>query len=347
MLTIDKIVRIEDQKRWNQLLEEFVDSNHTWNYSKIVQNEKKIEHVAVYSQNKLIALFQTRIKVLPLLGLGIVYIFKGPIWQKKHQQNKLETLTQILIAIKDEYLKKQILLLRIRPLVYSDQFSENNFISLINGYFRYRKVFYKTLILDLNKSLEEIRKKFKQKWRNHLAKSERNGLQIVRGSDSKLFDDFIQIYNQMITRKKFKTSVNIYAVKKLNEILDYFYKLKIIVSYKDSIPVSGIIFSCLGETGISIFRATNDQGMKLCASYLIQYETIKWLMELGAKRYDLGGIDPGKNPNVFNFKAGITTCQATDFGIIEAYRSKLLKGLSFSSEYLKGWAGYLAALIGL
>jgi lipid II:glycine glycyltransferase (peptidoglycan interpeptide bridge formation enzyme) len=293
-----------------------------------------IKHEAIFYNDEIIAITQVRVKSIPLINKGIAYIFKGPIWQKKNNINKIEKFVKVLQTLQEEYSKKKNLLLRIRPFIYSDLLIENEFDSLIKYNFIRINQIGSTLILNVTEDLEDIRKNFKQNWRNHLNKSEKNNLIIRRGNNTELVNDFLELYYSMIKRKQLKEGVNIKRFYQLNNQLDENNKVKVIVSYKDEKPISGIIFSHLGNTAISLFRASNEVGMKLNASYLIQYETIKWLKEMGSERYDLGGIDIIKNPHVYDFKSGITKNIVTDFGIIETNDNILSKYLVQSAEYM-------------
>ncbi len=326
---------VEDKNEWHSLMLEFIDSNiyHTWNYSKIVQKEKRIKHIAFYRQNELICIFQIRIKTLPLINRGIAYIFKGPIWQKRNKNNCINDFLLILEKLKEFYVRDQRLLLRIRPYIYSDQFAEETFDSELNPDFIRIKNLYRTLVLDLSPDLIEIRKSFRQNWRNHLNKAEKNNFYIKRGTNEDLFNDFLALYNSMMKRKKFKENINIKNFVEMINYQDENNKPKIIIAYADQRPISGIIFSAFGNTGISLFRASNEVGMKLNASYVIQFETIKWLKEMNIKRYDLGGIDMINNPNVYHFKVGVTNNEVTDFGFIEAVSDNISKYSVRSLEY--------------
>ena len=145
-------------------------------------------------------------------------------------------MSDIFDALRKEFVVNQKLLLRIKPYIFSDKISNFDFIENI-GFKRVEKVRqYQTLVLYLDKDLDEIRKSFKQKWRNCLNQSERNGLEIREGNDQQLYKDFLEIYNQMMARKKFKEYVNPYKMGKMNEELDDEYKLKIFIAYKDKLP---------------------------------------------------------------------------------------------------------------
>lgn len=329
-----KFIEIGDENIWQSLIVNFCDSNlyHAWNYSKIVQKEKNLKHIALYKKDKLISVFQIRLRVAPILNRGIAYIFKGPVWQKKNGNNSPDDFKQIILAIKNEYAIRQKFFLRIRPFLYSNSFNELSNDTEIKSNFNIKGPYYNTLILDLKKDIAQIRKEFKSKWRNHLNNAERNSIELIRGTNQKLSNDFIKIYKEMLSRKKFTENVDLDSfIEFINQSNDFF-KPNIIIAYQNQEPVSGMIFCCLGSTGISLFRATNEVGMKTNASYLVQYDTIKWLKDLGADTYDLGGIDPINNPSVYNFKLGISNTNVTDLGIFETHKDKISKILVFLGE---------------
>lgn len=331
-----KLIEIHDKLEWNKLTIKFKDLNiyHLWNYSKIVQKEKHVKHIALYEGKELLSIFQIRLKTIPVINRGIAYIFKGPIWQKKNSVNSFEAFKKILHAIRNEYVINQKLLLRIRPFLYSSFLSNSTYEIDIKNIFNVKYPLYNTLILDLQKDISQIRKNFRSNWRNHLNKAERNSIQIFRGVDQKLLDDFIVIYKEMLSRKKFTENIDLTSFYEFINRTETFNKPKLIIAYSNNIPISGIIFSSVGDIGISLFRATNEIGMRLNASYIIQFETIKWLKELGASIYDLGGIDPINNPNVFNFKLGISDHQTTDLGLLESSNNAASKTLVYLGEHI-------------
>jgi lipid II:glycine glycyltransferase (peptidoglycan interpeptide bridge formation enzyme) len=332
-----EIKEISDKTFWHGSLKEFDDANiyQTWNFAALAQNEKLVKHLAIYANQNLIGLVQVRIRTLPILNRGIAYILNGPVWQKKNQENNIQNLSNILVALRQKFVVTQKLLLRIKPYIFSDKISAFDFIENIR-FKRVQKVRqYQTLVLYLDKDLDELRKSFKQKWRNCLNQSERNGLEINEGNDQKMYTAFLGIYNQMIARKKFKEYVDPNRMGKMNEELDVEYKLKIFIAYKNKIPIASIIGSAIGNTGIYLLGASNEIGMNNKASYLLQWEMIKWLKQMGYQRYDLGGINVDDNPGVYHFKSGITNQEVLGMGTYETYNSKLSKRIVSIGELIK------------
>lgn len=331
------IKEINDKEFWHNSMQEFDDANiyQTWNFSKLAQNEKMVKHLAIYTNKNLIGLAQVRIRIVPVLNRGIAYILNGPLWQKKNQESEIKIFSDILSALKQQFVINQNLLLRIKPYIFSDKILDLDFVENI----RFKRVEndrpYKTLVLYLDKDLDEIRKSFKQKWRNHLNQAERNNLEIVDGNDLELYRDFLVLYNQMLARKKFKEYVDPIRMGKMHEELDDEYKLKIFIAYKDNIPVASVVGSAIGNTGIYLLGASNEIGMKNSGSYLLQWEIIKWLKQKGCQRYDLGGINIDDNPGVYKFKSGITDQEVLGIGTYETYNSGLSKRIVSLGEFIK------------
>ncbi len=320
MIEIEKrfsLQEVKDRNCWSTLLSEFSDANiyQTWNYAAILSGEKNIKHVAIYEQKELIGLAQVRIRTIPILKIGIAYIYNGPLWQIKNKNNKLESLGNLFNILRQEFVVNQSLMLRIKPFIYSNDFEQININDNIK--FKLCDNHYKTILLYLKEDLEKLRSNLKRQWKQNLKKAEKNGLKIVTGSSSDLYNKFISLYNQMQDRKHFKIYVDVNKMGKLNESLEDKFKLKIFLALNDDQPVAGIVGSAIGKTGIALLAATNEAGLKYRAAYILNWELIKWFKESGCNRYDLGGINPERNPGGYQFKSGISDNEVSGLGTFE------------------------------
>lgn len=327
---------ITDKSSWHSLLKEFSDANiyQTWNFSALAQGEKKVKHYVVYDNDSAVGMTQVRIKTAPIIKRGIAYIFRGPVWQKKNQENKKEVFTGVMRALRDELVVNQKYLLRVRPFIFTDRFSNIDFLEKVG--FEKRDNFrpYHTLSLDLEQDQEEIRKGFNRKWRNCLNQSMKKDLQVKEGYSPELFSDLLKTYNQMAKRKKFKQFVDIEKMGTMNDALDDDLKLKIYIVYTNNEPVASFAASSIGDIAIAMFGGSTKAGLKNKATYLIQWEAIKWFKEAGCKKYDLGGIDLKLNPNGYIFKSGITKNEVFGMGVFEACDNFLSKFLVRVGEKL-------------
>src|SRR5262249_48926039 len=148
-----------------------------------------------------------------------------------------------------------------------------------------------------------LRKGLDQKWRNQLNGAERNGLRVIEGASEEHFARFLEIYQQMMARKQFETTVDIQEFRSIQQALPLRLKMAVLLCEKDGQALAGMIISSLGENGIYLLGATSDEGMKSKGSYLLQWRAAQLLKERGCRWYDLGGINPERNPGVYHFKS--------------------------------------------
>jgi lipid II:glycine glycyltransferase (peptidoglycan interpeptide bridge formation enzyme) len=175
----------------------------------------------------------------------------------------------------------------------------------------FRNTPYRTSILDLSPSLEDLRRGLDRKWRNHLTQSEKNNLNVTTGCGVDEFKQFCLVYDQMRKRKAFKTNVDPAEFCKIQQDLDPFQRMRVFLCEENAVPVAGLVASIIGGTAISMFGATTEVGLRLKASYFLQWAQIRWLKEYGVRQYDVGGIDPEGNPGGYYFKRGLSGVEVT------------------------------------
>ncbi|MGC2769610.1 MAG: peptidoglycan bridge formation glycyltransferase FemA/FemB family protein, partial [Candidatus Acidiferrum sp.] len=165
---------------------------------------------------------------------------------------------------------------------------------------------YRTLVLDLSSSLDELRKKLDAKWRNKLSGAEKNNLKVVAGNGPQEYQTFCQLYYQMRQRKNFETTVDAEEFRRIQESLAEPHRMRILICENQGTPVVGLVASAMGDSAIYLLGATSDAGLNTKGAYLLQWTMIRWLKENGIRWYDLGGIDPEGNPGVYSFKRGLS-----------------------------------------
>jgi lipid II:glycine glycyltransferase (peptidoglycan interpeptide bridge formation enzyme) len=285
-----------------------------------------------------VGLADVRIKKIPVLKTGIAYINGGPL-VRRDGSGDITLLAKCLIALIEEYAQRRKLLLRINPLpMYND---ENQILqkAFIECGFQLSKniIPYRTILIDIRPSLEMIRMQFNQKWRNCLNNAEKQDISVSGGTSSDLFEKFSQLYKQLRSRKKFDVDQDDRFFMDVQSRLDLHEKLYISIAQIDGIPVAGHVSSILGDTCVYLLGASSEQALKTKATYLLQWHTIKIAKEKNCKWYDLGGIDPQKNPGVYRFKQGMGGMEIAVAGPYEYYPGRLLKSVVLYGEKLHRW----------
>ena len=231
----------------------------------------------------------------------------GPLCHLCGQKLDLSVVRAMAAALREEFVEKRGLYLEIKANAFSHSrraevfqlaFSRFDQRSGTNG------KNYRTFVLDLSPSIEDLRRQLDRKWRNRLSAAERNGLRIVEGESTREYDTFSNLYSQMWERKRFQTTVSTELFRRVQEYLPANQRMRILICKHGEEPVAGLVCSAIGNSAIYLLGATNENGMKLKAAYLLQWTMIQWLKDRRIRYYDLGGINPIANPGVHHFKKG-------------------------------------------
>jgi lipid II:glycine glycyltransferase (peptidoglycan interpeptide bridge formation enzyme) len=341
---IDKVGKNE----WENLLPHFDDATiyQTWSYGAVRWGEKYISHLVLKKDNQVVGLAQSTIMKAPFIRAGIAYIPWGPLWQKKEGENNFEHFQHLMKALKDEYALRRGLLLRINSH-YVENEGDNDICSILKGEGFKKDASssrYRTFLVDISHTLPEIRKKLDQKWRNQLNRSEKNSLTIVEGNSDELYQIFLNLQNEMLERKRYEPGVDYGEFKEIQKDLPEHLKMRVIICEYEGEPVTATIGSAIGNTGIYLLGATGDKGLQLKGAYLTQWLMIRWMKEQSCHWYDLGGINPEKNPGVYHFKAGLSGTDKSHIGQFELCQNILSSQFVFLSNRLKNIIGRIKHL---
>jgi len=296
---------------WEGWLDSFEDANiyQTWSYGALRWGEKNLSHLVLKRGGQVVAMAQLRIIRPAKMRFGIAYLRWGPLCHAKGEQLDAVVVTRMAAALREEYVRKRGLFLRILPPAFLETPRAAVFEAAFAAYDR--ESFgptdsYRTFALDLDPSLEVLRKNLDQKWRNCLNRAEKNGLTVVQGSGPEEFHQFIRIYDEMWARKQFEEGSDVREFQQLQEKLPERHQMKVLLCKHEGVATAGLVATAMGNSAIYLLGATSDVGMKLKGSYLLHWSLIKELKELGIRYYNLGGINPERNPGVYHFKAGFS-----------------------------------------
>jgi len=135
-----------------------------------------------------------------------------------------------------------------------------------------------------------LRKSFAQKWRYHLNKSEKAGLDFRRAEPDEI-DLFKTLYAAMSERKQFPDHSAFETLDALMGLEEPLRPELFFVRQGDDTVAGAIIFKA-GERAVYLYGATNDRALPLRAGYFLHYQVIRWLRDnTTARWYDLGGTD--------------------------------------------------------
>jgi hypothetical protein len=328
---------------WSGMIVLFDDANiyQTSAYGGVRWGENNLSRLVLRRSGEVVAIAQLRIIQPTPLKFGLAYLRWGPLWERHGMRLDPEVPVRMVRAIEDEYVVRRRLFVRVIPNAFAGSLRARTMQPAFCRFTPERLVpenTYRTFVLDLTPSLEELRKDLDPKWRNKLSGAERNNLRIVAGSGLNEFRVFLRMYSEMRNRKMFETTVDVNEFGRIQEALIESQRMRILICEHQGIPVAGVVVSAMGDSAIYLLGATGDDGLKSKGAYLLQWTMIRWLKDNGVRWYDLGGIDPEGNPGVYLFKRGLSGLDATQVNPLVATRS------AFSSTMVKAGTAVQRAL---
>jgi hypothetical protein len=308
-------------REWHELLVNFDDAAiyQTWSYGAVHWSPSQLEHFRLEQQGRVLAAAQLRILQLPIVRKGIAYIRGGPLCRLRGMTCYGDTAEQVIAALKDEYVTRRGLVLRIIPPLFQTDPLALRLTSIwpkLGFQTEVGSPLYHTVRLNLQPPLDQLRRNLGAKWRNKLNGAERNGLTINEGSDLHLYDRFLAAYRQMMARKQFETTVDVEEFRTIQASLPEACRMRTFLCEKEGQVLNALVVSAIGDTAIYLLGATSDEGLKLKGAYLLQWRAIQWLKERGCLWYDLGGINPEQNPGVYEFKSGFGGAEVSGLGTL-------------------------------
>lgn len=290
---------------WSALARNFADFNlyQTWAYGqhRASDDGATISRAIAMRDGRIMALAQVRIKRIPLLRTGIAYVHGGPLWQC--QGCRPQDLRDMIGILHSELAEDGGLTLRVAPTL--SESNDTGEILTSAGLAPSGQPDEQTIVLDLTPSLAELRQKLAQKWRNCLNYAERQSLTVTSDTSEEQMARFAALYEKMWAKKRFASGVSMASYCTLQSQLAPGERLQVFIALADGIPVAGHVSITLGNSCVYLLGASNDIGRQRKAAYLLQWKTIEHARQLGARWYDLGGIDAAGNPGVYHFKSGL------------------------------------------
>lgn len=318
-------VNTVDEQTWCQILQEFDDANvyQTWAYTAVTSG-RNMSHLILRKNGDIVAVAQARIAKLPVINVGIAYIRWGPLWRRRATEANAETFRQAVRALRNEFSCKRGLVLRLFPIIHDDDPPYLSAILAEEGFsLTCEETRSRTILMDLTPPLEVLRQGMKPHWKRELKLAERNALEVIEGTDDALFATFIDMYREMVSRKKFVEGNDVNQFRLMQSQLPHTLKMKIMLCKSSAGVCAGLVCGAIGKTALYLFGATSNIGMKSNGSYLLHWKLIENLKKEGHTVYDLNGINLARNPGTYKFKHDLAGKHGKDVYFLGRFDSQV------------------------
>ena len=160
----------------------------------------------------------------------------------------------------------------------------------------------RTVIVDLAKSLEDLRAGLDRKWRNQLKKAEAASPVFETGSDRAFLKRFLALHEETRGRKKLDDGITLDSLEKAAK--DFGPALTFMIGSAGGVDGCALSWWTIAGRATLWLSAASASGMTACLPNAAYWEAIARLKAAGAREFDLSGIDAAKNPGVTHFKLG-------------------------------------------
>jgi len=323
------VVRTVSSDSWPEISRKFRDLTYEQSLTYSIAAANRIgaspEFLSVEtSSGKVMAAAATRLRKIPGLGRGIVWIPSGPLLvPTDSNEPSAESLGATLDALRNHYVRKAGHILRLRLPAISkvdrtDIFAKHGFTPTKNA------LAYKTVLIDLSKPEETLWKGLHGKWRNPLRNAMKAGIEIDHLPFAQCHDRFFPLYNQVRQAKGFEPDIGPEFYK---DLTGPDFEHDTLIAHKDGSDIGTMTIGRVGTSSVYLFGATPDAGRKLNAGYLLMWHAMLWAAKQGCDWFDLGGISATENPSIARFKLRTGGDEISAIGPYEARA----KGLGPSS----------------
>lgn len=313
---------------WRSQAVSFMDYSlyQTWAYQdvRMQKDEQAISRFIIQSEEGTPCLMgQVRIRKISPLGLRIGYTQWGPLCRKG--EGVVDDVAKLFNLLKTAYIPVKVNVLRITPNIFEEE--DGYLVNELpaSGFEKLTHVKpYQTMLFPLATDEEGIRSRFHAGWRRYLNKAQKTDMEIRQGVAPEYMNTLKELYRRMCQKKRFE-GLGVDTFEKTQQYLATPERMNMVLSYLKGQVLTAHMTSHLGDTALGILAGSSEEALQLNSTYLVWWHTLLAAKNAGMKRYDLGGINPNKNPKVYQFKRRMGAIEAHHVGVFEAYSSAQVK----------------------
>jgi lipid II:glycine glycyltransferase (peptidoglycan interpeptide bridge formation enzyme) len=302
----------EQKKEWNDFIVAHGGSFlQSWEWGEVMEADgRKIWRLAVQEGGGKILMAALVVKYDLPFGNSYLYIPRAPIFSVSFGEPSF--WQEFLYKIKEIAAAENAIFLKIEPQIEAEALEGRNLLK-ISGFRKSRLNVqpWKTLILDLSKSAENLLEEMHPKTRYNIRLARKKGV-VIRGwpggSGAERFGIFWRLMRETAGRDKIRLFPESHY-RHVFEILGQSDLCELYTAeYVAPEGVNEILASILavrwGETATYLYGASASRYQNLMASSLIHWEAILDAKIKGLEHYDFWGIDEKKWPGITRFKKG-------------------------------------------
>ncbi|MBF0093620.1 MAG: GNAT family N-acetyltransferase [Alphaproteobacteria bacterium] len=274
----------------------------TWEYgeAKAAGGPWRVERGVFLSGGEIIGAVQAMVRPLPLVGGGLVWINRGPLWRRDAE----DRVGEMLRLAGEAWLARRFYVRAQPPLLCVQAQPPLPSLSPVPGFQATGRAGWASALIDLTLPEETLRRQLGQKWRNVLNKAERQPLTLRIGDDAPEFEAFLAAHGQFLDGRGFATSLTPELLRRLREFCPREHRPVSLLASMGEDVVGSVLIGRYGDTAEYLSGNLSDEGRKAGAGQLLLWRALCDAKARGAVRFDLGGMDDARTPpGIYRFKA--------------------------------------------
>ena len=243
-----------------------------------------VHRIAIEREGELVAGAQMLLRPLPVLPLTVAYIPKGPIVDLGDGA----IVEMLLSAIHQMARSQRAIMLKIEPNLLDDDRVHDLLTRCGFHHSVHTNQPRSTLIVDLSSGEHAVLANMRRKTRKLIRRATREGVEVV-GGEGQDIDDFYRILEFTGEVKDFP----IHDKAFYRQAWKAFWpsgSIHLLLAKYQRETVAGKMIFVFRDRSMHFWGGTSDSGRDMYASYLLQWEAIRWAMRRGCTHCDLWGI---------------------------------------------------------
>ncbi|PJZ45505.1 peptidoglycan bridge formation glycyltransferase FemA/FemB family protein [Leptospira brenneri] len=307
-----EIKRIESQEIWESYWLNCPNKNltQTWEYgsSKADAESWNVVRFLVLEDGVPTALFQVLVKKIPVFGIGVARINRGPLMLRGEGNFKNRLALNALMVMTRESFRRRWWMLQVAPELPPDNEIETQLYQM--GFRKRLNYPADSAILSLTDDEDKLLMKLDGKWRNCLRKGQK--LQVKIHTDigaNRHLDLLLQLYKEQQMSKGFDGMSEQMLIALVNNQSTSFRFNLFLASDSEIISATSILGALVtlqfGNTSEYLIGITNEKGRIAQANSVLLWDAIIHAKQNGSIRFDLGGLAENTPKGIANFKRGL------------------------------------------
>ncbi|MCW7497037.1 peptidoglycan bridge formation glycyltransferase FemA/FemB family protein [Leptospira levettii] len=295
-------------KYWNKV--EKQNLTQSWEYGEAKSQSEGwgVLRFLILKNNIPCGIMQVLTRKIPLLGLLIARVNRGPLLINSLGYSNEVISVNIINALNHEAIKRKWFMMQIAPELPLDH-SVETALQLI-GFHKRDNCPADSGLFSLREDESQLLMRLDGKWRNTLRKGQKFNLKIVIDNGAyQYFDLLLNYYKKQQAEKGFEgTSEKMLRALASNQ--NNSFRLKLFLAFENDIvseiSLHGILVTInYGDTSEYLIGITNSKGRNSQANSVLLWEAILDAKHNGYTRFDLGGLAKNTPEGIAKFKRGL------------------------------------------